>query len=239
MLKFPSFATIWAGVTALFFWLGIKGQKPCATRTSNGARPPDRLILKVTLNQTVEDAVNSLGFELVELERSAGGLLRVTIDFPWVPGDAAEPRAIGVDDCEAVSRQLQYALEVDGTDYQRLEVSSPGVDRPLRSAHDFARFEGHDVAIVLRDPIGPEDGALGVAQIGRKRFNGRLQKAAASSDEWQLIWHDQAPRRGQKKAAAEQVLTFALTDLQSARLDPQLDFRGRRRSKGKGGQKGR
>lgn len=199
------------------------------------------LTRKVTLQTMVEQAVGSLGFELVELERSAGGLLRVTIDFPWSGDAGAAPRAIGVDDCEAVSRQLQYALEVDDVDYQRLEVSSPGTDRPLRTRADFERFEGEQVAIVLKEPIADDDGSPAAAQVGRKRFTGRLQKADAPSDDWLLLWHE-APRResrkprgqpGRQKAGQQQVLAFGLDELQSARLQPELDFKRSKKGKGR------
>ena len=77
----------------------------------------------------IEETVRGMGYDLVELERSAGGLLRVTLDFPWVQGQPEQP--ITVEDCERVTRQLQYTLEVENTDYRRLEVASPGIDRPL------------------------------------------------------------------------------------------------------------
>ena len=76
-----------------------------------------------------------MGYELVEVERLAGGLLRVTIDWPWQPGQTAA--TITVDDCERVTRQLQFTLEVENVNYARLEVSSPGIDRLLRSEADF------------------------------------------------------------------------------------------------------
>src|SRR5690606_5986107 len=100
---------------------------------------------------TVAQTVTGLGFDLVDLERSAGGLLRVTIDMPWTPpAEGAEPapeQFVTVEDCETVTRQLQYLLEVEGVDYQRLEVGSPGIDRPLRHEFDFLRFAGQVVDI--------------------------------------------------------------------------------------------
>ena len=80
----------------------------------------------------VAQTVQGMGYDLVELERSAGGTVRVTIDHHWVPGQPE--RFIQVEDCEQVTRQLQYALDVDGVDYKRLEVSSPGIDRPRHPA---------------------------------------------------------------------------------------------------------
>ena len=91
----------------------------------------------MALKDIVEQTVAGLGYDLVEIDRSAGGLLRITIDLPWLPPVAGVPVALAeqfvtVEDCEKVTRQLQYALEVDEVDYKRLEVSSPGIDRPLR-----------------------------------------------------------------------------------------------------------
>ena len=102
--------------------------------------------------QVIEQTVTGLGYDLVELERTAGGLLRVTIDWPWVPG--TEERFVQVEDCERVTRQLQFVLEVENVDYKRLEVSSPGIDRPLRHEQDFVRYTGHVIDITLKVPMG-------------------------------------------------------------------------------------
>ena len=180
----------------------------------------------MTLQQTISDTVKGLGFDLVETERSAGGLLRVTIDHPWAPGSAE--RAVTVDDCERVTRQLQYALEVDGADYRRLEVSSPGIDRPLRDALDFERFEGAMVDLVLKAPIGAA--AAGQVSANRKKFRGTLQRAESG---WRIVWRDEPPvKPGQRVSrkrvpAPEQALAFELDELQSARLAPVVDFKGR------------
>ena len=97
-----------------------------------------------------------MGFELVDLQVSnRGRFLRVFMD---------KPGGITVDDCAAVSRHLSRVLEVDGIDYDRLEVSSPGLDRPLRKAADFARFAGQKVDVRMR---------LADAN-GRRRYIGRL-----------------------------------------------------------------
>lgn len=173
--------------------------------------------------------MRGLGLELVELERSAGGLLRVTIDWPWVPG-SAEDRLIGVDDCERVTRQLQYVLEVEGVDYTRLEVSSPGIDRVLRNALDFERFQGEWVDVTLKAPIGAAAG--GQVSANRKKFRGELHKGPAGG--WRLVWRDEprvkpGQRVSSKRAPApEQVLEFELDELASARLAPVVDFKGRR-----------
>lgn len=73
---------------------------------------------------------------------------------------------VTVEDCEKVTRQLQFALEVDGADYARLEVSSPGIDRPLRHEQDFQRFEGEVIDVTLKAPIGAA--AAGQVNANRK-----------------------------------------------------------------------
>ena len=126
---------------------------------------------QVALQEIVGQTVTGLGYELVEIERSAGGLLRVTIDLPWVPGAAEEP-FVTVEDCEKVTRQLQFALEVDGIEYRRLEVSSPGIDRPLRSERDFERFAGSVVDI--RRPPMPAVGDTGETLLAGATIAGWL-----------------------------------------------------------------
>ena len=115
----------------------------------------------MALQQIVEQTVIGLGYDLVEIERSSGGLLRITIDLPWqAPAEGAAPADevyVTVEDCEKVTRQLQFALEVEAVEYQRLEVSSPGIDRPLRHEQDFARFEGEVIDLTLKQPIGAQE----------------------------------------------------------------------------------
>ncbi|MDQ2928216.1 MAG: ribosome maturation factor RimP, partial [Pseudomonadota bacterium] len=124
---------------------------------------------------SIETTVRGLGYELVDVERAPGGLLRVTIDHAHAAQApaSAEPRFINVDDCEKVTRQLQHVLEVEGLAYERLEVSSPGLDRPLKTAADFARFAGEQVEVTLKVPFK-----------GRKRFRGEL---LAREDGWRIV----------------------------------------------------
>lgn len=187
----------------------------------------------MAFQQTIEDTVRGLGYDLVEIERSAGGLLRVTIDFPW---SAASPvAAVTVEDCERVTRQLQYVLEVEGVEYRRLEVSSPGIDRPLRNALDFERFAGEVVDLTLKVPIGAA--ADGLVSANRKKFRGMLQKCEDGG--WQIVWRDEpsvkpGQRISAKRAQApEQVLGFTLDELNSARLAPLVNFKGRKPADGK------
>jgi ribosome maturation factor RimP len=118
--------------------------------------------------------------------------------------------AITVEDCERVTRQLQYALDVDAVDYARLEVSSPGLDRPLKKPADWDRFAGSEVDLTLRTPFQ-----------GRKRWRGVLQPRDAG---WRLVL---PPLEG-KAAVPAEALDFELSEVREARLVPQLDFKGRR-----------
>ncbi|MCY1508421.1 Ribosome maturation factor RimP [compost metagenome] len=191
----------------------------------------------VALQQTVEQTVAGLGYDLVEVERSAGGLLRVTIDLPWTPPTSEDVAAgvpepfVTVEDCEKVTRQLQFALEVDAVDYKRLEVSSPGIDRPLRNEQDFERFVGAVIDITLKAPMGAA--AAGQVSANRKKFRGTLERAEGGSG-WQIVWSD-APetKPGQKVSkkrapAPLHALGFALDELRDARLAPIVDFKGRK-----------
>lgn len=180
---------------------------------------------------TVAQTVTALGFDLVDLERSAGGLLRVTVDWPWQPpadGQARPPeRFVTVEDCERITRQMQYALEVEGTDYRRLEVGSPGIDRPLRHENDFLRFEGQVIDITLKAPLG----ANGAVSANRKKFRGTLERAA--DGRWQIVWSDEPPvKPGQRvskkrEPAPLQALGFTLDEIAQARLAPIVNFKGR------------
>jgi len=195
----------------------------------------------VALQQIVEQVVTGLGYDLVEIERSAGGLLRITIDLPWVAPatDAPAPlldQFVTVEDCEKVTRQLQFALEVDGVEYKRLEVSSPGIDRPLRHEQDFVRFEGSVIDITLKAPMGAA--AAGQVSANRKKFRGTLERA--DSGGWQIVWRDEpAVKPGQKVSkkrvpAPLQALGFTLDELRDARLAPIVDFKGRAGKAGQG-----
>ena len=105
----------------------------------------------------MEPTLAGLGYELVDMQVSnRGRFLRIFMD---------KPGGITVEDCAAVSRHLSRVLEVEGIDYDRLEVSSPGLDRPLRKAADFARYAGQKVDVRMR---------LADAS-GRRRYIGRLQ----------------------------------------------------------------
>ena len=188
-----------------------------------------RFFVKVALQQTVEETVTGLGYDLVEIQRSAGGLLRITIDHPW---SAESPELfVNVEDCERVTRQLQFALEVDGSEYQRLEVSSPGIDRVLRHAQDFERFAGSIVDLTLKAPMGAA--AAGQVSANRKKFRGKLERGANGSG-WQIAWRDEPQAKPGQKISKKRmdtpvhVLGFSLDELREARLAPIVDFKGRK-----------
>ena len=181
----------------------------------------------MALQDIALQTVTGLGYELVEIERAAGGLLRITIDLPWTPG---QEQFVNVEDCEKVTRQLQFALEVEGTEYARLEVSSPGLDRPLRSEKDFERFAGQEVDITLKAPMGAA--AAGQVSASRKKFRGTLERTESGG--WQIVGSD-APvakpgaKVSSKRAPAPmQALGFRLDEIKEARLAPIVDFKGRR-----------
>lgn len=188
----------------------------------------------MALQQIVEQTVTGLGYDLVEIERSAGGLLRITIDWPWqAPTEGAgvvPEQYVTVEDCEKVTRQLQFALEVDGVEYTRLEVSSPGIDRPLRHEQDYVRFQGCVIDVTLKVPIGVAAAAGQVSPV-RKKFRGTLERAQAGG--WQIVWSDEPPvkpgqRVSKKRVPAPlQALGFTLDELRDARLAPIVDFKGR------------
>lgn len=185
--------------------------------------------------------VDGLAYELVDIERVSSGLLRVTIDrMPGREYASGPGEFVTVEDCEQVTRQLQYALEVDDVAYSRLEVSSPGLDRPLRKEADFERFAGHDVSVTLKLPFQ-----------GRKVWKGELGRAADGVG-WSLalapakaVAGPGARRAGSASKAAnvakaapaagepeQQVLGFTLDEVREARLVPVVDFKGRRSSDG-------
>ncbi len=133
------------------------------------------------LYTTIEQTATGLGYELVDVEFAGRGLLRVTIDWPYekikqqiavLKKERGETEEIApwdsvfvtVEDCEKVSRQLSYVLTVENVEYSRLEISSPGLDRPLKKPVDFERFAGQEVKLRLRMPMG-----------GRRNFEGVLR----------------------------------------------------------------
>lgn len=113
------------------------------------------------LLELIETTVVGMGYELVEFETSPRArLLRVFIDRP----QDAPKAGISVEDCAAVSNQLSRVFMVENVDYDRLEVSSPGLDRPLVKPADFRRFAGQEVQLKLRVPLGNQRNFSGVLE---------------------------------------------------------------------------
>lgn len=194
----------------------------------------------MALKEIVEQIVAGLGYDLVEIDRSAGGLLRVTIDLPWTKPEANAPEIeqfVTVEDCEKVTRQLQFALEVDQIEYRRLEVSSPGIDRPLRHNQDFERFMGQVIDVTLKAPLGAA--AAGQVSATRKKFRGVLERAEGVQDtaegepSWQIVWRDELDVKPGQKISKKRILPpvqalgFVLSELKEARLAPIVSFKGR------------
>jgi ribosome maturation factor RimP len=145
------------------------------------------------IERKIELAVSGLGFELVDVQASNGGrLLRVFIDKP-----AGSNAGITLDDCATVSRQLTRVLPVEGVDFERLEVSSPGLDRPLRKQGDFERFAGQKAEVRMRTPDA----------TGRRKFVGVLRGAEAGRVNMECDG---------------QVIALALDDVERAKLIPAL-----------------
>jgi len=110
------------------------------------------------LNEFLDKTVSGLGYELVDIEQSPRGrVLRLFID------KADKAGGVDVEDCALVSNHVSRVLTVENVDYDRLEVSSPGMDRVIKKAADFERFAGLEVNLRLRMPIA-----------GRRNFNGIL-----------------------------------------------------------------
>lgn len=135
----------------------------------------------------LRETLAGLGYELVDVETSRGGLLRIFMD---------SPRGISVEDCARVSNHLSRALAVEGIDYERLEVSSPGLDRPLKRLEDYARFAGKKASVRLKLPLE-----------GRRRFEGRI----VGTEGDRVVLEVEGER-----------VSFAFADIDRARLVPEV-----------------
>lgn len=151
------------------------------------------------LQGLLETTVEGLGYELVSVELSnRGRMLRVFIDKRAAGPKDAAAGGITVDDCARVSNQLARVLEVEDIDYDRLEVSSPGLDRPLKKEADFARFAGEQARLTLRIPLG-----------GRRNFSGVMHAVAEGKLQLEV---DGA------------MVSIDLANIDKARLVPKIEF---------------
>lgn len=143
------------------------------------------------LNELLERTLPALGYELVDVELSPRARqVRVFID---------KPGGVDVEDCAGVSQHLTRLFAVENIDYERLEVSSPGLDRPLKKASDYARFAGHEAQLTLREPI---DGA--------RKWKGTLRGLDG-----------EAARIDTAKGS----LTIPVAAIERARLVPKIEWR--------------
>ncbi len=161
------------------------------------------------LLELIEKTVQGTGYDLVDFERAERGLLRVYIDV--LPEQLASDEAahVTVEDCAKVSHQLSHVLTVEEVNYERLEISSPGLDRPLKKVADFLRFAGEKANVKLRLPMP--------GMANRKTFEGVLHEPEGETLKLEFEGKDGAA-----------MLEFTLADLDKARLVPQVDFRSRK-----------
>ncbi|WP_269532691.1 ribosome maturation factor RimP [Chitinimonas sp. BJYL2] len=139
------------------------------------------------IQHLLDNTLPGLGYELVDLELARNGLVRLFID---------SPNGITLDDCVKVSNHLTHLFTVENVSYERLEVSSPGMDRPLKKEADFVRFAGQQVKIKLRVPL----------EGGRKTLQGELRGVVDGKVEVLV--------------APEQMVAVALAQIDKARLVP-------------------
>jgi ribosome maturation factor RimP len=174
------------------------------------------------VSEIVKTTVFAIGFELVDFERG-GGMFKVYID---------KPDGITVEDCAAVSNQLTRVFMVENIDFERLEVSSPGLDRPLKTIADFEKFKGVRVKVRLHEAVD-----------ARKRFDGEVVAVEGDKITFDLA-DDLAVAPGGKikvkkvaskakvdaktlsknaeKKVAEKRITVSLSDIDRARLIPDI-----------------
>lgn len=161
--------------------------------------------------------VESLGLELLGVEylpSPGGAVLRLYIDVQ----DEGDGRHVGIEDCESVSREVSAQLDVEDpiSVHYTLEVSSPGVDRPLFTANQFARFVGEQVKVTLKLP-----------QDGRRRLQGRIVKVEGETVHVEI----------EGAGAVMQEIAFGMGNVEKARLVPDwvaLGYAPSKDSKGRG-----
>ncbi len=161
------------------------------------------------LLELIESTLSGMGYELVEFEKAARGLVRVFIDIPFDPA-AEEARSITVEDCEKVTHQLVHVFTVENVAYERLEVSSPGLDRPLKKLADYVRFADCEAIVKLRVPMP--------GTSNRKSYQGILREPEGENLMLEFEAND----------GSAAVLSFTLADVDKAHLVPQVDFRSRK-----------
>ena len=117
--------------------------------------------MTIDIETLIEKNISKLGYELVDFEIiNRGELLRIFID---------KPSSINIDDCVDVTNQLKHILTVEeDITFDRLEVSSPGINRVVKKLEDFKRFKGEKIKIKTREPIDERKNFTGILQGIRK-----------------------------------------------------------------------
>ena len=156
----------------------------------------------------VSEIARKMGYELVDLELCQSGLVRIFIDIE------ESNRDIRVEDCELLTRQLLYQLPVEKLPFERLEVSSPGINRKLTKSSHFDRFLGSKIKISLKEPIDKV-----------RNFEGILIRNQISGDVDILDSNYALELLGAKKNS---ILRFSIGELSSARLVGETFPKGRK-----------
>ena len=156
----------------------------------------------------VSDIAGGMGYELIDLELGESGLVRIFIDI------MDNTRDVCVKDCELLTRQLLYQLPVENLAFERLEVSSPGIDRKLTKASHFERFMGSRIKISLKESID-----------NKNNFEGILRKNEASGDGDVLETGYALELLG---IESNFTLSFSIRELSSARLVGETFSKGRK-----------
>ena len=151
-------------------------------------------MVETKIRQIIDAAVEELGFSLVRVLYSVG---QASYNQLQIMAEPKEGRDMTVEDCQMISRHVSALLDVEDpiSSAYLLEVSSPGVDRPLMRLNDYERFQGELAKITLR-----------TMQNGRRRFNGRL---GGLSDVGLVILDTSFGK-----------LEFAFDDIEAGRIDP-------------------
>ena len=156
----------------------------------------------------VSDIAVGMGYELIDLELDESGLVRIFIDI------LSNTRDVSVKDCELLTRQLLYQLPVENLAFERIEVSSPGIDRKLTKAAHFERFMGSRIKISLKESID-----------NIKNFEGILRKNEVGGD-GDVLETGYALELSDNKHNF--TLSFSIRELSSARLVGEAFSKGRK-----------
>lgn len=176
-------------------------------------RSPFFLDFMADIFALTQEALAGMDVEVLDVERAPLGLLRVTID---------RQGGVRVEDCEQASKQLSRVFEVENVDYKRLEVGSPGTDRPLKKISDFLRYAGFRVEIKLREAVDSRKVFVGVLQVVDQADNPVFELEVEPEAQG-------AKKAKDAKAQPARVLRFSFDDVDRAKLDPILDFKGSKR----------